>query len=482
GELTPLYSNIRGVGTSWHFSYHFSHSHRLSLEGMGFTTTSQHFTLERTSYVNPNISLEPRRIYYPTFLLQRQFLVTLRPTWHFWFSDSWRVALQLGLLSQAQDIPQTGAMNYIQYPGGSTFTYEQELWGDYEIYAQVWTSRAWSRQLYTHPWVEKQWRLPQGWLQWRVGGWYSAEGQTLRARQLGFMPDTAGGAPNVLDPQVYALDFISTVYAPEHIRPGGWYLIERTGDFHRHRGQTTTAAGYTWLRSGLGRRWEVLLGLRYEFWQRRLWHTPIATETEVPLKTFQDQHALPALLLKYQFSERHVLRSGANVTLIRPPLPSQVPLPYFRFFTAYYWQGDTNISTGRSYNAEIRYEWLRDKDNILAFGIFYKYLRDLPEIYLVPASYLAVVTYSNRQRRWGEIWGLEIELRRVWWESEKNRLWSYLTLTLSESAVEQNFWRKLGRMDGRLQGHAPIVGNLGVIYQRPQWEVALFGNYTHSQI
>ncbi|MDW8016009.1 MAG: outer membrane beta-barrel protein, partial [Bacteroidia bacterium] len=479
---TPLLSNIRGGGLSWHLTYQAHPFYSFTLEGIGFTTTSQHISLERTKYINPNVSLEPRLIYYPTFLLQRQYCIALRPAWHFAFSEGWRGAWQWGFLSQGQDIPQTGAMNYIQYPGDSTFTYERELWGDYEIYAQVWTSRARSSQLYTHPWVEKQWKVPWGWLQWRMGGYFSIEGQTLRGRQLGFMPDTAGGAPNVLEPQVYALEGISSVYAPEHIRPGGWYLIERTGDFHRHRGRTTIAAGYTWLRSALGQRWEALLGLRYELWQRRLWHTPIATEIETPLKTFQDQHFLPALLLKYQLSERHALRGGANMTLIRPPLPSQVPLPYFRFFTGYYWQGDTVLSTSRSYNAELRYEWLRDKDNLLAIGLFYKYLRDLPEIYLVPASYVAVLAYSNRQRRWGEIWGLEIELRRIWWESEKNRLWSYLTLTLSESALEQNFWRKLGRLEGRLQGHAPIVGNLGLIYQRPRWEAALFGNYTHDQI
>lgn len=40
----------------------------------------------------------------------------------------------------------------------------------------------------------------------------------------------------------------------------------------------------------------------------------------------------------------------------------------------------------------------------------------------------------------------------------------------------------MGRLEGRLQGHSPVVGNWGLIYQSAQWEIALFANYTHWQI
>ncbi|MCS7297144.1 MAG: hypothetical protein RMK19_07390 [Bacteroidia bacterium] len=478
----PITWNIRSGGLSWSFSYQPSAAHTLSVEGIGITTGLQRISLEEAGYINPRIALEPSLSYYPTFLLQRQSLLLVRPTWRFSGFRGWQSALQLGGLFQTQEIPQAGAMNYLQYPGQADFSYELELYEDYEIYAQVWSSQVRAQQGYVHPWVEKRWEGGGGWLQWRLGGWYSQEMQGLRGRQLGFMPDTAGGAPNVLDPTVYSLNFIREVYAPAHIRPGGWYLIDRTEDFHRHRGRTTLAAAYTWLRGSWNEQWEALLGLRYELWQRRLWHIPIATEQEAFLRGFQDQHLLPAVLVKYRFAEQHTLRLGGNITLIRPPFPSHIPLRYFDFLLAYYWRGDTSLRTGRSFNAELRYEWLRDKDNLIALGLFYKRLANLPEIYLVPASYTAVFTYSNRQRRWGEIMGLEVEARRTLWEGGKARLWSYLTLTMSESALEQSVWQKLGRLEGRLQGHAPVVGNLGLIYQRPQWEAAIFANYTHDQI
>ncbi|MCS6790538.1 MAG: outer membrane beta-barrel protein [Bacteroidia bacterium] len=373
-------------------------------------------------------------------------------------------------------------MNYAQYPGEPELSYEKELYGEYQIYAQVWTSRSRARQGYLHPWAERRWEIPWGWLQVRVGSWFSHETQTFQGRQLGYMPDTAGGAPNVLDPEVYSLSFIRRVYDSEYISPGGWYLIERTGDLHRHRGRTITLAGYSWLRTALGRQWEALFGLRYEYWQRKLRHTPIVAAQEVPLKTFQDAHLLPALLIKYRWAEQHSLRLGGNFTLIRPPLPSQVPLRFFDFMYAYYWSGDLALSTAQNYNAELRYEWLSDRNNLLAVGIFYKYLRNLPEIYMTPASYTAVFNYSNRRRKWGEVMGIELEARKTLWENQRNRAWGYFTLALSESALEQPLWRKIDRLEGRLQGHSPIVGNLGIIYQYAQWEAALFANYTHRQI
>ncbi|MCS7189333.1 MAG: hypothetical protein RMJ66_01075 [Bacteroidia bacterium] len=77
---------------------------------------------------------------------------------------------------------------------------------------------------------------------------------------------------------------------------------------------------------------------------------------------------------------------------------------------------------------------------------------------------------------------MEWELRKRWWRSEKATIWSYLTITLSESSGEKPFWKKLWRLEGRLQGHAPVVGNAGIFYSHYRWESAIFLNYTASQI
>lgn len=478
----PLRYVHNGGGITGALGWEISPTHVLLVESAWLHATSQRFGLERSSYINPDIdTLRKVSVWYPSFFLKTTSVALIQPTWKATWG-AWTSSLQGGLLLQAQRIPQTGAMNYIQYPDSEHFSYEHELYGESEIYAQVFTARTQAQQFYAHPYIERRWEVGDRWVSFRLGGWYSVESHRFRARQLGFMTDTAGGGPAVLDPAVYALDNIRQVYDPAYIRPGGWYLIERTSDFHRHTGRTHLGAGYAWLRLGAGLTWEALIGARYEYWHRRLTHIPIATERDTTFALYREHHLLPAVLLKYHLGERHLLKGGASMTLLRPSLPAQVPMRYFDYHRVLYWSGDPTVRTGRSYNAEIRYEWLRDKNRLFAVGLFYKHLRHLPEIYLIPASYALVFSYATRTRPWGDLLGLEVEARQVLVEHKNHRLWSYLTLTLSESAVETQLLKKLARLEGRFQGHAPIVSNFGLIYTHRRYEVATFLNYTAAQI
>jgi len=479
---SPLHTYSQGGGISWHTDYHLSATQAVSVEGIFLMNSKSQCGLQEAEYINPSID-STQKVYswYPSFYTQRSWLGVIRPAWSF-HKGSWQGRLQLGFVSQGNTIPQAGAMNYVRYPGTSELVYEQELYEESEIYAQVWHSRTQAFQIYAHPYTEKKWGKGDRWLQLRLGGWYSQENQRFSGRQIGFMTDTAGGGPNVLDPSVYDISNIREVYAPSHIRPGGWYLIDRTGDFHRHSGHTQIIAGYAWLRASWHPRWEALIGTRYESWMRHITHIPVATERETTFVRYSEGDLLPAFLLKHRIGEYHSLRLGTNLTLIRPPLPTQVPLRYFDFFWAFYWQGDAAIQTGRSWNIDLRYEWLRSKEKLFAISLFYKRLRKLPEVFLIPASYTLTFAYATRSRAWGEVFGTEIEMRYPIWETERSNLWSYLTLTLSESATEQSLWRKIGRLEGRLQGHAPIVGNAGLLYTHSRYEVGAFFTYTSSQI
>ncbi|MCX7652833.1 MAG: hypothetical protein N2200_08225 [Bacteroidia bacterium] len=480
-QRSPLHTYTQGGGASWHVYLSPTSAHTFTLEGIFLLNTTQKCALQEALYVNPEIdSVQKVYSWYPTFSLQRSWVGVVRPGWSFAFGK-WQGRLQLGLVSQGSAIPQAGAMNYVRYPGTEDIVYEQELYGESEIYAQVWTSRAVAYQGYAHPYVERRWGTQGRWLQLRIGGWHSLEQQRFEGRQLGFMPDTVGGFPTMVQ-SVLNIQHIREVYSPLYIRPGGWYLIDRTTDYHRHKGVTRLSAGYGWIRTSWHSRWEALIGLRYETWQRHIQNTPIATERETTLVRLDERHILPVLLLKYRIGEAHALRIGTNLTLIRPPLPTQVPLPYFDYFLGTYWRGDENVRTGRSWNADVRWEWLRSKDKLFAIGVFYKRLWSLPEVYLVPASYTLTFTYATRSRSWGEIIGAEVETRYPLWETERARLWSYATLTISESGLEQSPWRKIGWLEGRLQGHAPIVGNAGLIYTRSKYELATFLTYTSLQI
>jgi len=481
-ERNPLYFSLLGGGAAVSAGWQLTPAHTLQIDGIFYSVSDQRITQESGRYINPNIdTLNPVEYIYPAYLLRRNTLGLIRPSWHYQ-AGPWRVAVQNGLLLQRFSIPQGGAMNYVQYPGASTYTYEQELYGEAEIYAQVWTSRSAAQQVYVHPYVERRWQWGgERWLMPRIGLWYAIEQQTTNARQVGFMPDTAGGAPFVLPAEVYDIDHVREVYSPSYIRPGGWYLIDRTGDYHRHWGDTRTYAAYGWIRGGVGLRWEALLGARYEIWQRNLYHTPIATEQKTFLYAYREASFLPSLLFKYRLSERAQLRMGGSITALRPPMVTQIPMPYFDFWRVFYWRGDTSVRSGYSYNAEARYEWLRDKSRRLSIGVFYKRLIRFPEVHLVPESYNLTFTFALRTRPWGEVAGIELEAQEVLHETERARLWTYLTLMFSESAAERSFLGKLGRPEAHhLQSHSPIVSNAGLIYTRRRYELSAFLNYTSA--
>ncbi|MCX8112568.1 MAG: hypothetical protein N3E49_05155 [Bacteroidia bacterium] len=478
---SPLHVYNQSGGLSWHAHYSPTLAHALTLEGFFLASTVQKFSLEEALYINPDID-STRKVYswYSSLLVQRSWLGIIRPGWSFNFGE-WQGRVQLGFVSQKNAIPQAGAMNYVRYPDSLDIVYERELYNESEIYAQIWTSKVSAFQGYVHPHIERRWGSQDRWIQLRVGGWYSLEQQRFRGRQVGFMPDTAGGFP-FMNPNALSLSLIREVYSPSYIQPGGWYLIDRTSNYHRHRGTTQLSAGYGWIRASWNPRWEILGGLRYETWQRHIWNVPVASEQETTLVKITEAHLLPAMLLKYRIGEIQTLRIGTNLTLIRPPFPTQVPLAYFDYFWGIYWRGDQNVQTGRSWNADIRWEWLRSKAQLFAIGLFYKRIWHLPETYLEPASYTLTFSYAIRSRSWGEILGIELETRYPIWETGGSRLWSYATLTVSESGLEQPVWGKIGWLEGRLQGHAPIVGNAGLIYTHPRYELAGFLTYTSLQI
>jgi hypothetical protein len=161
----------------------------------------------------------------------------------------------------------------------------------------------------------------------------------------------------------------------------------------------------------------------------------------------------------------------------------QVPMQYFDYLWAFYWGGDTAYKTGSAWNADVRWEWVKGSHRLIAVGVFYKALQALPEVYLEPTSYTEVFVFKTRNRSYGEVGGIEVEVREVLWgDVTSPRLWGYVNATISESG--SRFWRGLtDPYNERLQGQAPYVVNAGLI-GRPteKWEVGSYFNYTGPQI
>jgi hypothetical protein len=474
----PVWHLSRNVGLSGTLSYRLSERQGLSLSVLGVGRWSERHILEQGSYYNPYLG-DYVTYWYPTILLERSQLGMGRLRWSHQ-GENWLGGVEVGVIGQRYGVPFSGAMNYVMYPGDSVLSYERDLWGSLEVHALTWHSRSGGLQGYGHPYVERRWGSREHWIKVRIGGWYSWEGQHNEARLVGLMPDTT--QESILTPEVLFIDRIREVYAEGNRVPGGFWLVDRTGDYHRWRAQTIIGAGYGMVRAGWGR-WEGMIGARYEGYERRFWHRPIGGEGYAPFFTERRGDLLPSAIVKYRTGEVHHIRGAAYRTLTRPPAPMQVPMQYFDYLWAFYWGGDTAYKSGSAWNADVRWEWVKGPHRLIAVGFFYKALQALPEVYLEPTSYTEVFVFKTRNRSYGEVGGVEVEVREVLWgEVTSPRLWGYVNAMISESG--SRFWRGLtDPYNERLQGQAPYVVNAGLI-GRPteKWEVGSYFNYTGPQI
>jgi hypothetical protein len=332
--IEPVWHLSRNAGLSGTLSYRLSERQGLSLSVLGVGQWSERHGLEQGSYYNPYLG-DDVTSWYPTTLLERSQLGMGRLRWSHQ-GENWLGGVEVGVIGQRYGVPFSGAMNYVMYPGDSVLSYERDLWGSLEVYALTWHSRSGGLQGYGHPYVERRWGSKEHWIKVRIGGWYSWEGQRNEARLVGLMPDTTQAS--ILTPEVLSTDRIREVYAEGNRVPGGFWLVDRTEDYHRWQAQTIIGAGYGMVRAGWGR-WEGMIGARYEGYERRFWHRPIGGEEYAPFFTERRGDLLPSAIVKYRTGEVHHIRGAAYRTLIRPPAPMQVPMQYFDYLWAFYWVG-----------------------------------------------------------------------------------------------------------------------------------------------
>lgn len=481
-EVRPIWKISQNFGLSCSFAYIPSEKDRLGFSLLGIGQNLQRYGLEQGKYFNEDVGNGGAYVpyWYSSSFLENSRLGMGKLYWSH-RGNKWSWKTEVGLIRQSYRVPFGGAMNYAIYPGDSVLRYELEMWGADEAYALTWHSSSWANQMYGHAYLERRWGSTHSWVTMRGGVWYSQEWQGNEARFLGLLPDSAN-QPYIFQPEALTLAGIREVFREAYRVPGGFWLLERTGDYHRWRAQTLIGAGYGMLRMGW-ERWEGMIGARYEVYERRFWHKPVGGWAYVPFFIERRGDLLPSLIVKYRAGERSHLRGAIYRTLIRPPAPAQVPMKYFEHIWAYYWGGDTTYTTGWSWNGDLRWEWVKTSYQSVAVGIFFKALRSLPEVYLEPSSYTEVFVFKTRNRSYGEVGGIEVEVREVLWgDVTSPRLWGYVNAMISESG--SRFWRGLtDPYNERLQGQAAYVVNAGLI-GRPteKWEVGSYFNYTGPQI
>jgi TonB-dependent receptor len=139
------------------------------------------------------------------------------------------------------------------------------------------------------------------------------------------------------------------------------------------------SAGYVMTTQKLSDRFEVLLGLRLEYTKTRATGNEILDEEDVIGQITEENsysNWLPGVHLKYNFSDRTILRLAWTNTLARPNYVDITPFQDVIFSDEEVFLGNPNLDPTTSMNYDLMAEHYFANVGILSGGVFYKQIDD----------------------------------------------------------------------------------------------------------
>lgn len=239
----------------------------------------------------------------------------------------------------------------------------------------------------------------------------------------------------------------------------------------------STVTGYGMLETPLVGPLSLAGGVRAEYYIQRLASQspfPPDEDTPPPVRADATQlNLLPGVALKYDLSDKMVVRLAYGMTVGRPQTRELAPVLYFDFVRDRNVVGNINLKTTVIHNADARWEWFFAEAQILAASIFYKEFTDPIELYLGPEGTSAI--YGNTAG--ATALGAELEFRtKLDLIAETLRNFEFgANLTLVHSRVTLTPEQTMAQAPGPRQmfGAAPYVLNLSLRFSDPVTKASL---------
>lgn len=216
-------------------------------------------------------------------------------------------------------------------------------------------------------------------------------------------------------------------------------------------------------------------GLRVEYNRQYLQSpAPVASQpaqvVDKPFLSF-----LPSLNLTYRFTEKTSLRAGYGITVNRPELRELAPFSIYLFDWSRSQFGNPNLVTCTIHNAEARFEFYPELNEILTIGGFYKYfVNPIEQTIAISTQYN--FTFQNATSAYST--GIEAEVRKgLDFISPKLRNVSVMfngALIYSRVSLAEK-----GQVTNRpMQGQSPYVVNAGLFYNNEEsgWQINVLYN------
>lgn len=278
---------------------------------------------------------------------------------------------------------------------------------------------------------------------------------------------------------------------------GGYDLITDQGNLKPlyYIGKRNIGAGFARIVHSFSEKLTAQVGVRYENLQQNvIWHTNISSsvgDATVKPSNIDKNYLLPSLNLKYNFTEKHVLRFAASETYTVPQFKEVAPFNYVDINSSEY--GNPYLKPSTAYNIDLKYDFYPSKKELFSIGGYYKYIKD-PISRVQVASAAVDYSYVNTEKAF--VTGVEIEAKKMLYSVESDTRTNDLSLGLNASYLYSEQTQNDTSADeltvqfthdkGKMQGATPLLINADLSYNTSTENTGLVStlvlNYFHDQV
>ena len=199
-------------------------------------------------------------------------------------------------------------------------------------------------------------------------------------------------------------------------------------------GNQNINAGYLELEYTFSDKFTGIFGVRGEQIKQSLNYN---TSVNIGQSELSELQILPSMSLKYTLNEENNLKFAASKTYTLPQFKERAPFLFEDVVNNSI--GNPNLYSSDNYNADVKWEYFPERDEVISVGVFGKYIENpINEVRINSAS--NDISYANTGD-WGMAYGVELELRKTLFNKESEgpkALDNKLTYGLNASYMKHN--------------------------------------------
>jgi TonB-dependent receptor len=183
-------------------------------------------------------------------------------------------------------------------------------------------------------------------------------------------------------------------------------------------------------------------------------------EVDNPVTSF-----LPFVNVSYDLNEKSLIRLAYSKTVNRPVFREIAPFNYYDWERAANFHGNDSLKIADIHNVDLRFENYPTKNEMISFGVFYKYFKNPIEMLLEQGSNI-IYTFGNGES--ATSYGAEFEVRKSLQEFTSSGFINKLNLIFNAAVIKSEVTLSDAfsnqEKNRAMQGQSPYVFNAGVNY------------------